>query len=181
MFENIYYTMIMVSGVLGLILAVISLIYSIIRTAIITRKYKKEIKSLYENREAQSAEEVEMKIIKCDKCGMTVSQAQNWCGFDLCDKCAKEMEALSAKVKDAEAARDAAYEEYKKASDNFHITGAALEAAKNHVTEAENALSAFTDSFAASDPSGTVHIKESAEFTEKEPEKNSVSVYSLKK
>ena len=129
-FGNVADFISVICGAVAILVAIVTLIINIVKWRRAERRYKNELEKLYQNREDQSAEEVNMKIIKCDRCGAEITENSGERNdFDLCAKCAAAMEEISEDVKNKQKARDEAYAAFIEARDKYKAADDALAAA----------------------------------------------------
>ena len=129
-FGNVADFISVICGAVAILVAIVTLIINIVKWRRAERRYKNELEKLYKNREEQSAEEVNMKIIKCDRCGAEITEnAFEWNGFDLCAKCEADMKEISEDVKNKQKAREEAYAAFIEARDKYKAADDALAAA----------------------------------------------------
>lgn len=134
MIESITQIISFAVAILSIIVAVTTFVINIIRLRKIRKEYREELTQIYENKDAQRAEEEKMKIIKCDRCGKEITDnVTEWDGFDLCAECAAEMSSYEGKIKDLTAAKEEAYAEFIAAREKYVAADKALADAQRKV------------------------------------------------
>lgn len=150
-FGNVADFISVICGAVAILVAIVTLIINIVKWRRAERRYKNELEKLYKNREEQSAEEVNMKIIKCDRCGAEITEnAVEWNDFDLCAKCAAAMEEFSEDVRNKQKARDEAYAAFIEARDKYKAADDALDVANTKLEVHINTVRASKASIASS-------------------------------